>query len=196
MMRKLGESSMLDATAARTREGGPSFGLRHRLFRAIWNTTWFALAAWTPAPLHRWRILLLRIFGANIAWTAHVYSSVRIWYPPNLSMERFSCLGPRVTCYAMAPIRIGPFTVVSQGAHLCAGTHDIHDPAFQITARPISIGSDVWLAAECFVGPGVTIGDGAILAARAVAFHDLAARSIYLGNPATMVRKREMAYQQ
>src|SRR5579872_2754208 len=186
-MGELVNSSMLDATVARTREGGPSFNLRHRLFRAIWNTTWLALAAWTPAPLHRWRILLLRIFGARVAWSAHVYPSVRVWYPPHLCMDRFSCLGPRVNCYAMAPIRIGAYTVVSQGAHLCAGTHDIHDPAFQITARPISIGDDVWLAAECFVGPGVTIGDGAILAARAVAFHDLAPGSIYLGNPATIV---------
>jgi putative colanic acid biosynthesis acetyltransferase WcaF len=90
----------------------------------------------------------------------------------------------------MAPIRIGARTIVSQRAFLCAGSHDIRDPSFQLTSRPISIGDDVWIAAEAFVGPGVAIGDGCVLSARACAFTDLSAWAVYRGNPAAPVKAR------
>ncbi|MEJ1969753.1 MAG: hypothetical protein WDN03_14130 [Rhizomicrobium sp.] len=184
---------ILDAREHGSKYGGPSFALRQRLLRAGWNVVWFALASWTPPPFHRWRILLLRLFGAKVDWSASVYGSARIWYPPNLVMERHACLGPRANCYAMAPVRIAEGAVVSQGAHLCAGTHDIDDPDFQLVARPIVIAAGAWVAAEAFVGPGVTVGTGAVLGARAVAFRDLAPHTVYIGNPAAAVRSRTAA---
>jgi putative colanic acid biosynthesis acetyltransferase WcaF len=60
-----------------------------------------------------------------------------------------------------------------------------------VLLRPaIRIGSDCWIAAEAFVGPAVTIGDGAILGARGVTFSDLEPWTIYVGNPAKPIRKR------
>ena len=70
----------------------------------------------------------------------------------------------------MAPITLGEHAIVSQGSHLCSGTHDIDDQHFQLQARPIVIGAHAWVAAEAFVGPGVTIGEAAVLGARAVLF--------------------------
>ena len=105
-------------------------------------------------------------------------------------MEAFACLGPGVTCYCMAPISLGAYVVVSQGAHLCAGTHAIDDPNFQLVVRPIEVGARAWIAAEAFVGPGVRIGEGAVLGARAVAMKDLEPWAVYSGNPAARVRTR------
>jgi 2-polyprenyl-3-methyl-5-hydroxy-6-metoxy-1,4-benzoquinol methylase len=79
---------------------------------------------------------------------------------------------------------VGRYAVVSQGAHLCTGTHDIHRASFQIYAKPIRIGAYAWVCAEAFVGPGVTVDEGAVLAARAVAFQNLEAWTVYVGNPA------------
>jgi len=101
-------------------------------------------------------------------------------------------IGPRVICYNMAPITVGRDSLVSQGAHLCAGSHDHESPGFQLVARPIEIGADVWIAAEAFVGPGVRIGDGAVLGARAAAFRDLQPWSVYSGNPAQNLRPRRI----
>lgn len=185
-----GKSAILDASRTSPVEGGPSFSLGNRLYRALWSVAWLLLAAWTPAPLHRWRVLLLRLFGANVAWTAHVYASARVWFPPNLAMREHACLGPGANCYSIARVEIGPRAIVSQRAHLCTGSHDIRDPAFQLVARPIAIGADAWVAAESFVGPGVTIGEGAVLGARAVTFQDLEPWTVYLGNPAAALRKR------
>jgi putative colanic acid biosynthesis acetyltransferase WcaF len=119
-----------------------------------------------------------------------VRASVRIWYPPFLTMEDRATLGPSVTCYNMGPIHIGAGAIVSQGAHLCGGSHDIEDPYFQLVAKPIVIGPQAWIAAEAFVGPGVTVGEGAVLGARAVTFADLDAWSVYVGNPARKLKAR------
>lgn len=182
--------TLLDATQSKPLEGGPSFSLRHRIFRALWNITWCLLAAWTPPPLHRWRVWLLNLFGANVHATAHVYGSARIWYPPNLAMAAGSCLGPGVTCYCMAPIQLRQGAIVSQGTHLCAGMHDIEDPDFQLLAKPIVIGAHAWVAAEAFIGPGVEIGEHAVIGARAVLFRNADAHGVYAGNPAQAIKKR------
>jgi putative colanic acid biosynthesis acetyltransferase WcaF len=181
---------ILDAAQSGSREGGPSFGVRHRLLRLTWGITWALFAAGTPAPLHRWRAFLLRLFGARLAHNARVHGSARIWYPPHLAMEENTLIGRGAIIYCIAPVRLGRGVVISQGAHLCTGSHDIDDPSFQLTARPITIGADVWVAAEAFVGPGVSIGEGAVLGARGVAFSDLVAWTVYAGNPARPIRAR------
>lgn len=182
--------SLLDAHVSKPLEGGPSFSLRHRLFRAAWMATWCLLAAWTPPPLHAWRRALLVAFGAKLHPSARVYGSARIWYPPHLRMEAHACLGPGVLCYCMAPITIGERAIVSQRAHLCAGTHDIHDPEFQLVTRPIDIGARAWVAAEAFIGPGARVAEGAVIGARAVLFGETVPYGVYAGNPARLLRQR------
>ena len=181
---------ILDAAQSGSREGGPSFGVRHRMLRVAWGLTWALLAAWTPAPFHRWRAFLLRLFGARLARNARVHGSARIWYPPHLIMEENTLIGRGAIIYSIAAIHIGRGVVISQGAHLCTGSHDIDDASFQLTAQPITIGADAWVAAEAFVGPGVSIGEGAVLGARGVAFSDLCAWTVYAGNPARPIRAR------
>jgi putative colanic acid biosynthesis acetyltransferase WcaF len=182
--------TILNAIKTRPMEGGASFSLRHRSIRVIWGAVWLVFARWTPPFLHPWRRFLLRVFGAKIARTANIYGSARIWYPPNLEMGENSCLGRHANCYCMAKITIGAYALASQGAHLCTGTHDIDDPNFQLRAEPITIGSRAWIAADSFVGPGVRVGEGAVLGARGVAFKDLEPWTVYVGNPVQKIRKR------
>lgn len=183
-------SDILDAQAHNTWEGGKSFSLKHRLHRALWSIVWGLLASWTPPPMHGWRRFLLKLFGARMAPTAVVYGSARVWYPPNLIMGDYACLGPKVNCYCMAEISLGSHALASQGAHLCAGSHDISDPNFQLFAKPIRIEDAAWVAAEAFVGPGVIVKEGAVLGARSVAFRSLEAWTVYTGNPASVLKAR------
>lgn len=185
--------TLLDARNSKPLEGGASFSTSHRISRALWGLAWTILAAWTPAPLHRWRVLLLNLAGAKVHSTAHVYGSVSIWYPPNLSMAAHSCLGPKVNCYNMAPIMLGNRATVSQGAHLCAGTHDIDDPNHQLITKPIAIGDGAWVAAEAFIGPGVSIGKNAVIGARAVLMKDADSNGVYVGNPARWLKRRKLS---
>ncbi|MFP5423948.1 MAG: putative colanic acid biosynthesis acetyltransferase [Gammaproteobacteria bacterium] len=185
-----GSDFIVHGEAAATFKGAPSFTLKHRLTRAIWLLVWKVFASWTPPPLHRWRIFLVNLFGGDVHPGCSIYGSAKIWFPRNLTMDYGATLGPRVDCYSMAPIHLGAYCVVSQGAHLCTGSHRIHDESFQIYAREITIGANAWIAAEAFVGPGVSVGEGAVLGARAVTFNDLESWTVYLGNPAQPIKKR------
>lgn len=181
---------ILNARSSKPLEGGASFGLCNRIYRSVWILAWLIFASWTPPPFHVWRVFLLRMFGAKVDWSARVYSSVKIWFPPYLVMGPHAVMGPRVICYCQAPISIGEKAVISQGAHLCAGSHDIYDSSFQLITSPIKICRMAWVAAEAFIGPGVTIGEEAVIGARAVLFKDAEPRGVYVGNPAHLIKHR------
>lgn len=182
----------LDAAQARPLEGGASFTLGNRLFRALWMTVWLVLARFTPPPLHGWRRLVLRLFGAQIGRGARVHASAMIWHPGNLELGDQVLIGPGVRLYNQGRITVGPRTVISQRAHICASTHDVGDPHFQLQLRPIVIGTQCWVAAEAFVGPGVTMHDRSVLAARGALFGNAEADGIYAGNPAAFLKKRQL----
>lgn len=182
----------LDCSISLPTQGGPSFTLRNRLIRLLWNVSWAILAAWTPTPFYRYRVALIRMFGGEVDWSAHVYGSARIWLPSNLQMGPHSCIGPDVNCYCMGRITLEAGAIVSQGATLCAGSHDIHDADFQLVTKPIIVRKQAWVAAEAFLGPGVTVGESAVIGARAVLFSDASSNGIYVGNPAKRIKDREV----
>ena len=124
--------------------------------------------------------------GAN----CRVHGSAKVWLPANLKLGDNVLIGPGAILYNQGAISIGSDSVVSQRAHICASTHDVSDPLFQLEIRPVSLGTKCWVAAEAFVGPGVTMGDGAVLAARGALFEDADEWSIYRGNPAVRLKPR------
>lgn len=110
--------------------------------------------------------------------------------PWNLVLGAQCAVGDRAILYSLGPIMIGPRTTVSQGAHLCAGTHDWRDPTMPLLKPPIEIGADAWVCADAFIGPNVTIGSGAIIGARAVVTKNVGPGLIVAGNPACEIGKR------
>lgn len=169
---------------------GPSFSLGNRLRRFLWNLTWLLLARWTPRPCHAWRSFILRLFGAQVGSGVHVYPSARIWAPWNLTLGDRAGVGDHAILYSQGPITIGQEAVISQGAHLCAGTHDFEQSGFPLVTRPITIGDQAWIAAEVFIHPGVTVGKGAVVGARSVVTGDLEPWMVCSGFPARPLRPR------
>jgi len=101
-----------------------------------------------------------------------------------------SFLGPDVNCYNVAPVHLGCDVTVSQRSHLCTASHDYNDPKFPLTGAPIVIGDGAWVAAEAFVGPGVTVGSRAVILARTVVVRDIKPGAVMAGNPAKQLRNR------
>lgn len=164
--------------------------LANKLGRVAWGTVYFLLFRFSPRPLFGWRRLLLRLFGARVAPTAKVYPSARIWAPWNLTLHARSCIGPQVDCYSVAPIVLGADATVSVRTFLCTAGHDIHDPARPLVRGAIHLRRGAYVFAEAFIGMGVTVGEGAVVAARAVVVRDVAAGDVVAGNPARTVSKR------
>jgi len=167
-----------------------SLSVWNRLFRAIWYVVWVLLFRPSPRPFFGWRRFLLRIFGAKIAKGVRVYGSAKIFYPPNLRMEAFSTLGPEVDCYCVDKIEIGRNAIVSQYSFLCTASHDYQKSGLPLITSPIKIESQAWIAADSFIAPGVTIGEGAVVGARSSVYRDVPSWVVVVGNPATKLRNR------
>jgi len=164
--------------------------LGNKLARSLWQVVWLLLYRPTPRLLHRWRAFLLWVFGAKLGKAVHLYPSARIWAPWNLAMGDHACLSEGVDCYCVDTIRIGAHSTVSQYSFLCTASHDYTQATMPLVSAPISIGEWVWITTDVFVGPGVTIGDGAVITARSSVFNDIPAWTVARGNPAAPVRPR------
>lgn len=166
-------------------------GRWHQVERMVWGFVWGVGASWLPRSVgRRWKLWLLRLFGAKVDGTANVYSSARVYYPANLVMDEYACLASDVDCYNVAPIHVGRFATVSQGAFLCTASHDISSPGHELITQPIEIGERAWVAAGAFIGMGVKVGEGAVVGARAAVFRDVEPWTVVGGNPAKFIKKR------
>jgi len=166
--------------------------LYNKLGRVIWGIVWLLLYRPSPRVFHGWRRFLLRLFGAKIGKGAHPYPSAKIWAPWNLEMGEHSCLSFYVDCYCVDKVRIGAHATVSQYSYLCTASHDFEHPNMPLVTAPITIGDGVWVAADVFVAPGVSIGEGAVVGARSSVFEDVPPWIIVVGSPARPIRKRQL----
>lgn len=168
--------------------GARKWSRREQIGRILWGlaTPLFGLS---PRPLWGWRRMLLRTLGAKVGRDVHVYPTARITMPWNLTLDEGCAVGDRAILYALGPITIGARATVSQGAHLCAGTHDLSRPDRPLVKPPIVIGSDAWVAADAFVGPSVKLGEGAVVGARSVVMKDIEPGHVVVGNPAKSIKR-------
>jgi putative colanic acid biosynthesis acetyltransferase WcaF len=146
----------------------------------------------SPRPCFAFRRAVLRLFGAKIGAYVNVYPSTHIYMPWNVEIGEWSALGEDALIYSLGKVRIGRSVTVSYRAHVCAGTHDLSDPALKLLKPPVVIEDGVWAGTESFIGPGVTVGQCAVVGARAVVVKDVAAFDIVAGNPARTIGRREL----
>ncbi|EOS13696.1 LbetaH domain-containing protein [Phocaeicola sartorii] len=163
----------------------------HRLKRITWYIVNATIFRCLPGmPLRYIRNALLKAFGAAIPWRVPIYCSVKIYMPWNLSIGKYSCIGPHVELYNKAPIIIGDSVVVSQGAYLCTASHNISASQMDLVTKPIILKDRAWVASDAFIGMGVTVGEGAVIGARAAVFKDIEPWTVVGGNPAKYIKKR------
>ena len=169
---------------------GPSFSLRNRLGRSVWVVVSLLLFRLSPKPLHAWRSFLLRCFGAKVGRGVHVYPGVKIWAPWNLHLQDGCGIASGAILYSQDQVFIGRQAVVSQGAHLVTGTHDFTKVGFPLITKPIHVGDHAWIAAEAFLHPGVTIGDGCVIGARSVVTKSMPEWMVCAGHPCVPIKVR------
>ncbi|WP_217175514.1 putative colanic acid biosynthesis acetyltransferase [Coraliomargarita akajimensis] len=135
---------------------------------------------------------MLRLFGARIGKGVNIYPDVKIMIPWNLEIGNWVTVGSGVTLYALGKIRIGDEVTLSQGAHLCAGTHDYESPLFTLIKSEVAVCDKAWVCADAFIGPDVIVNEGAVVAARSVVVKEVGAWDIVGGNPARKIKSRTM----
>jgi putative colanic acid biosynthesis acetyltransferase WcaF len=171
----------------------PAFSRRERWRRVVWKACWLLLYRTSARPMHSWRSVLLRAFGAKMGPNCHFYPGSRIWAPWNLRCADQVTAADGAEIYNPAPVTLGSHVVLSQGAFLCAATHNYDDPSFPLLAYSMQIGAYAWICARASVGPGVNVGEGAVLGLGSVASRDLEPWGVYVGAPAARVKERKHA---
>ncbi len=167
------------------------FSTTNKISRVVWGLCWVLFfRPLSPRFFRKWRTLILRIFGAKASWQCNVHASVKIWAPWNLEIGDYSCLGQNVDCYNQGRITIKKNATISQKSYLCASSHDYMSKYHSLYLDPIVIEESAWVAAEAFIGPGVTVGEGAVVGARAAVFKDIPAWTVVGGNPAKFIKNR------
>ncbi len=169
---------------------GASFSLGNRVARLVWGLFSVVFFKYSPRVLHSWRSFILKCFGAKLGKGVHIYPKVTIWAPWNLDVGDESGIGNGAIIYNQGKITIGKRVVISQGAHLCSGTHDYTKRGFPLITNPINIEDEVWIAAEAFIHPGVTIGAGSVIGARAVVHNDMPQWMVCAGHPCKPLKPR------
>ena len=163
---------------------GPSFLLSNRLLRFIWNIFKNSVFRFSPRTFHKFRVAILKLFGAKIGKCCRISNTTEIWAPWNLVLNDYVLIAEEVKVYNMATIRVGSYSVISQGAFLCTGSHNYNYKNFPLYAEPITLKKNIWICAEAFIHPGVKIEDGIVIGARSVVTKTLKKKwSVYFGNP-------------
>lgn len=169
------------------------FSFKVRVRKKLWAIVWAIGVSWLPrAGANHWIRFVYRSFGANIPGSSGVHPSAKVYMPWNLRMGAYSVIGSGANVLNAAPFIMGQNCVVSERAYLCCASHNIYSNAHEQINAPIIMHDRSWVAAEAFVGMGVTIGEGAVVGARAAVFKDVEPWTVVGGNPAKVIKKREI----
>ncbi|NJL86134.1 MAG: colanic acid biosynthesis acetyltransferase WcaF [Leptolyngbyaceae cyanobacterium SM1_1_3] len=163
---------------------------RPRWLIMLW---WLVQAIAFPLTLHAHhapRRRLLRWFGASIGEGVVIRPTARFTYPWKVTIGNYSWIGDDVVLYSLDTIQIGCHCVVSQKSYLCTGSHNSSDPTFRLETAPILIENGVWIATDCFIGPGVSIGANTLIGTRSSVFSNQPQQHICWGTPCRPVRSR------
>ncbi len=171
----------------------PGFRGRPAWFCQLWWLVEELLVRPSPQAAFAWRAWWWRRFGARLGRRVRIRPGVRLTYPWRFEAGDHVWIGDSVHLFNLAPIHVGSHSVISQGSHLCTGDHDPADASFAIRCHPIQVGSQAWIAADCFIGPGVRIGDGCVIGARSVVFRDMPDGMVCHGQPCKPKRPRQLS---
>lgn len=154
------------------------------------NSTIFRLTPPYLTFFRKFRVILLRSFGAKIDWTASVHPKAKIEYPWNLTLGKMSSIGENSWAYAMAPITIGSLTCIGKDSYLITGSHNINSSTFDLVTKPIEIGNGCWITTGVTILPGCKLGDYCVIAANSTVTKSVEPYDVVGGNPAKFLKKR------
>ncbi|MGF1575106.1 MAG: WcaF family extracellular polysaccharide biosynthesis acetyltransferase [Cyanophyceae cyanobacterium] len=144
-------------------------------------------------PFSGLKVWVLRLFGSQIGTGVRIKPGVRVKFPWRLRVGNFVWIGEDAWLDNLAEITLEDHVCLSQGVYLCTGNHDWSQPQFTLRTAPIRVQAGSWIGAKAVVGPGETVGSGAVLTLGSVANRDLDPMTIYAGNPAQPIKSRNVA---
>jgi len=141
-------------------------------------------------PCQGFRKCVLRLLGAQIDRSAVLYGGFEIRSPRKLMIGANSSIGHKATLDARGGLTIGNNVNFSSEVMIWTAQHDYRSPTFDTDFKAVEIGNYAWLGPRCIILPGVTIGEGAVVAAGAVVTKDVEPYTVVGGVPAVRISDR------
>ncbi|MBK9190871.1 MAG: colanic acid biosynthesis acetyltransferase WcaF [Crocinitomicaceae bacterium] len=160
--------------------------------RILWYffNVFFLMNPWNP--FSGLKKAVLKMFGAKIGKGVVIKPGINVKYPWKLEIGNYVWIGENVWIDNLAKVTIGSNSCISQGALLLCGNHNYKKETFDLIVGDIRLEEGVWIGAKAIVTARVTCYSHSILTAGSVATFNLEAYGIYQGNPAALIRKREV----
>lgn len=168
--------------------------LKLKVLRVLWIITYFIFfRPFGTRFFRRWRLFILKLWGAKVKKSSSVYANVKIWAPWNLILEENAGIGPHSIIYNQDLIYIGKNSKVSQYCYLCTAGHDItelNNSSTGLITGPIIIKANAWIGTNSFINMNIEIGEGSVIAASSNVVSNVEPWTIVGGNPARFIKKR------
>ena len=164
---------------------------KNAFVRLLWYFTNIALFK-SGFPINSIKISMLRMFGARIGKGVVLKPHVSVKYPWRLSIGNYVWIGENAWIDNLDDVSIDDNVCISQGALLLCGNHHYKKTTFDLITAPIHIKQGAWIGAKSIVCPGIIVGSHAVLAVGSVATNHLNEYTVYQGNPAQPIKKREI----
>ena len=165
---------------------------RSILIRTVWHFVNAVCFQNGLLPFSRFKVMVLRLFGAKIGKGVVIKPGINVKYPWNLEIGDHSWIGEGAWLDSLVPIIIGNDVCISQGAYFCTGNHDWNDTAFGLKVKPILVEEGAWVGAKAIVLSGVTIASHSVVTAGSVIAKNTEPYMIYSGSPAVKVKERKI----
>lgn len=168
------------------------FDRKTKLKLLLWHVINITVYRWSPFFMRKFRVALMRMFGAKIDWSCSLNRLAIVDGPWFLSMGSHSSLQDGVWIRCRAPVTIGSKCCIGKDVYIMTGSHRLSSPTFELTTAPVVIGDSVWIATRSFVHKGSVIGEGAVVGACSVVAGEVEPWTVVGGNPAKFIKKREL----
>lgn len=142
-----------------------------------------------PYP-SKFKVLLLRFFGAKIGKGLVIKPRVNIHFPWKLIIGNNVWIGEEAFLLNFELLTIGNSVCISQRVFICGGNHNFKDPTMPYKNGTIVLEDGSWIGASSFVGPNVKIGINTVVSAGTVVTKSLPVNCIYRGNSIQFIKNR------
>lgn len=158
---------------------------------AYYTITLFVNMIWNKLPSRHLRKLAYIVLGAKLGKGTFPCRRVEVLLPLGLNLSSRVTVGWFAELDARGGISVDHDTNISSHVKMITGSHDINDPDFTADFKPIKVGHHCWLGTGDTILQGVTIGDGAVVAAGAVVTKNIPSYEVWGGVPAKFIKKRQ-----
>ena len=146
-------------------------------------------------PSRRFRLRYLKRCLGKIGDGASVLRHVRLLEPKGIFLGDRVVINQYVLLDGRGTLEIENDTDIATNVSIWTMDHDPNSETHESRSRKVHIGHHVWIASGATILPGVTIGDGAVIAANAVVTKDVPPKAIVAGNPARIIGQRQNSLQ-